>query len=280
MDYTEEQLVYSIPDLEELQHLYHAQHGLFPPEIDIRRLRRVLHLSYADLVWAPAVVRAHPGLSVVALFASPRALSACWQQLDETVLQRLSIAEIALAEALPFAANFFDLVHLFLMGPLLRPDRWPALLGECRRVLRLRGQINIVAFLAGPSSSPAYQRLRSLATATWSALGYSFGKARAEGGGPFVDSGVHLCHLLQAQGFEQIHYRLYPVDLGGWNNPAGRACCRRLLRDLALQKAPILAQGGCDEETFTRLLTEAEHDLDGEDFCASGALLSVTARKR
>ncbi|MBX5449560.1 class I SAM-dependent methyltransferase [Thermogemmatispora sp.] len=280
MDHTEEKLLYSIPEPEELQHLYHAQHGLFPPEIEVKHLRRILHLSYADLAWAPAVVRAYPALSVVALFASARALAACWQRLDETVLRRLSIAEIDLAESLPFAGNFFDLVHLFLRGPLLRPALWPALLRECRRVLLLRGQINIVAFLAGPSSSAAYQRLRSLAMAAWQALGYGFGTATTGNSSLFIDGALHLCQLLQEQGFGQVGYRLYPVDLGGWNNPAGRACCRRFLHDLVQQKALILAQGGCDEITFAKLLAEAERDLGAEAFCASGALLSVTARKR
>ncbi|MBE3566903.1 MAG: class I SAM-dependent methyltransferase [Thermogemmatispora sp.] len=275
-----EQLSYSIPEPEELQHLYRAQHGLLPPEIDVRRLKRVLHLSYGDLAWAPALARAHPSISVVALFASPQALAACWQQLDLATLRRLSIAEIDLGGAIPFSADFFDLVHLFLMGPLLHPAAWPALLHECRRVLRPRGQINIVAVLIGPSSSAAYQSLRSLAAAAWQALGYSFASVEGGGGGLFVDCGVHLCHLLRQQGFGQVRYRLYPVDLGGWNNPTGRACSRRLLQDLALQKALVLAQGGCDEVTYAMLLTEAERDLDAEAFCASGALISVTARKR
>ncbi|WP_052891004.1 methyltransferase domain-containing protein [Thermogemmatispora carboxidivorans] len=276
----EEQLSYSIPELEELQHLYHAQHGLLPPEIDARRLKRVLHLSYGDLAWPQALTRAHPSISVVALFASAQALATCWQQLDGAILRRLSIAEIDLSGPIPFAADFFDLVHLFLMGPLLRPTAWPTLLQECRRVLQLRGQINIVAFLAGPSSSAAYQRLRSLVIAAWQTLGYSFASAREGSSGLFVDCGVHLGHLLRQQGFEQVRYRLYPVDLGGWNNPAGRACARRLLQDLALQQTLVLAQSGCDEATYASLLTEAESDLETEAFCASGALVSVTARKR
>ncbi|WP_069804451.1 class I SAM-dependent methyltransferase [Thermogemmatispora onikobensis] len=282
MDHThpEAPLSYSVPELEELQHLYHAQHGLLPPEIDTRRLKRVLHLSYGDLAWPQALARARPSISVVALFTSAQALAACWQRLDGAILRRLNIAEIDLGGPIPFAADFFDLVHLFLMGPLLRPAAWPTLLQECQRVLRLRGQINIVAFLAGPSSSSAYQRLRSLAVAAWQALGYSFASVPERSTGPFVDCSVHLGHLLRQQGFGQVRYRLYPVDLGGWNNPMGRACARRLLQDLALQKALVLEQGGCDEATYARLLTEAERDLETEAFCASGVLVSVTARKR
>ncbi len=280
MDRIGEQLSYTIPEPEELQHLYHAQRGLFPPEIEGRRLRRVLHLSHSDLVWAPTVARAYPAISVVALFACSQALAACWQRLDRSLLRQLSIAEIDPGGAIPFAADFFDLVHIFLMGPLWHPSVWPAVLSECRRVLRLRGQINIVTFLAGPSSSASYQRLRALAAAAWQAAGYSFAEAQEASGGPYSDCGLHLGRLLKEQGFGQAGYRLYAVDLGGWNNPGGRACCRRFLRDLLLQKALILERTDCDEGTLKKLLTEAERDLDAEAFCAAGALLSVTARKR
>jgi ubiquinone/menaquinone biosynthesis C-methylase UbiE len=246
-----------LPEPPELQHLYHAQRGLLPPEIDLRRLRRVLHLSYADSTWPLALARAHPAVSIVALLAAEEALLNYWQQPPAPESRRVSFAAVDMREPLPFTENFFDCVHLFLLEPLLQPAEWPSLLAECRRVLVSRGAINVVSFAPGPTSSAAYQRLRALAA-------------------PAVPSlGVQLPRLLHAAAFRHIGYHLYPVDLGGWNNEVGRACYRRLLRNLL----PSPAQDRSDAAAFAALLAEAQRDSEEAAFCAAGMLISVIARK-
>jgi hypothetical protein len=81
------------------------------------------------------------------------------------------------------------------------------------------------------------------------------------------------------QFFTDIGYKLYPVDLGGWNNPAGRAYLAwSVVRpETILYLAERTAISNQEELQF--LLREMQRELRQIGFCGVGMLLSSFGRK-
>ncbi|HLZ60317.1 MAG TPA: class I SAM-dependent methyltransferase [Ktedonosporobacter sp.] len=175
----------------------------------------------------------------------------------------------------PIADQSCDFVHLFLYSPLFQSSEWPFFLGECKRVLKIGGSINLVSLAWGPGSGEAYSRLIMLMEQLLHKRGYSF----SEQSGP-ISPGVFLCHLLREAGFAHVMYTLFPVDFGGWNNSLGRACCQLLLRELRMTRSLLLQYQLIDDKTFEDLLWQQQQEIEASHFCTTAALISTVATKQ
>lgn len=262
--------------LEQVQH-YHltqALQGLLPPTIDAHKLKQVLDLNCQIGAWAIDLALAYPGVVVTGLDSDSRAIDVARRNTGAGSIKNVLFYEADLREMLSLREDTFDLVHLFTSQPLLRPGEWPSLLQECMRVMKPGATINLVYKIFGPGSSDAYQRCFVLIDQLFRTTGLSF----SDKPGTFAQ-GVYFCRLLQQAGFTASNYIIRPVDLGGWNNPGGRACSRLWLKKLLELKKLFIQLDMISSEELDELIVQTEKDIGEVDFCATAALISVFATK-
>ncbi len=256
-------------------HFTHALHGLVPPTIDAYKLKQVLDIHCRIGAWAIDLALGYPGVIVTGLDNNEQLIDMARRSAEIGNVEHARFYTASPFQALSFADNTFDLVHLSLAMTLFRPNEWHIFLSECLRVLKPGGYINIVSLSLGPGSSEAYQRLLTTIDQLLMAQGYGFSDQPGT-----TSPGVHLAHLARTAGFAAVTYTIHPINLGGWNNPAGRACCQLLLNDIRRLKHYFLEYKLLTSEAFDHLIEQKQKDIAEPDFCAMGALISVLGQKK
>lgn len=263
--------------LEQVQHHHftRALNGLLPPTVNAHKLKQVLDLNCHVGSWAFDLALAYPTVVVTGVDSDPKAIELARNNTIAGKINRVRFFEADLHAPLMFNDASFDFVHFFLSQPIFRPGEWPAFLAECMRVLKPGGTINLVNVTLGPGSSASYQRFALLIDQLLRALGYGFSDQPGT-----AAPGVYFVRLLQQAGFSAVGYLARAVNLGGWNNSGGRACCQLFLRDLLKTKDSLVSQHLLSDEEFDALIAQKEKDIVEEDFCATAALLSAFAIKK
>jgi hypothetical protein len=235
----------------------------------------VLDLNCRTGAWAIDFALAYPGVTVTGMDSDAHALELARQTASVGNVKQVRFYHADLHAPLNFVDETFHLVHYqSIVRPAFQPCAWPAFLRECKRVMKPGGVINLVGFSPGPNSSEACRRIKALVDLLMLRLGYSFS------GEPGTHTpGVHFCRLLQEAGFMNCSYLIRPVNLGGWNNAAGRTSCQLLTAQIVQAKLLFVEQGLISSDDFDALLEQKGIDILEADFCASGALISAFATK-
>lgn len=255
-------------------HFTHALHGLLPSAINAHKLKQVLDIHCRIGAWAIDVALGYPGVTVIGLDSNEQLIDMARRSAEIGNVQHVRFFTATPFEGFAFDDNSFDFVHLSMAMTLFRPNEWHTFLRECLRVLKPGGHINIVSLSLGPGSSDAYQRLLIMIDKLLVLQGYGFSTIPGT-----TSPGVHLAYLTREAGFADVTYEIRPVNLGGWNNPAGRACCQLLLNDIRRLKLYFLEYKLLSSEDFDLLIEQKQKDIAEPDFCAMGALISVLGQK-
>jgi len=263
--------------LEQAQHhhVMHCLEGLLPPIIDVYKLKQVLDVNCHGGAWAVELALAYPGVMVTGLDSDPEAIEIARHKAMTAQLQRVRFYEANLTVPLKLQDETFDLVHLFTSQPLFHPNEWPHFLHECKRVLKPTGVINLVNVTLGPGSSHAYQRFCVLIDQLWRVMGYGFSDKPGT-----ATPGVYFVRMLNEAGFNKSSYDIRPINLGGWNNPGGKACYQLFLKNLLKTRKPLIQYNLISGDEFDALIAQTEMDIVETDFCAMVALISAFAVKR
>lgn len=200
-------------------------------------------------------------------YARENAAQARSSNLDFLLIER--------ARTLPFPENSFDLIHLQNGTSLFTMEQWPELMGEMARLLKPGGWLNLVDFEMGPASQPAIDRLLTLLGQILARMGRN---VEPDGRAPFTGSTLGPQRMSQLF-FTNIGYQLYPVDLGGWNNPVGRAYLAWSVVRPEMMLYLAERTGISTREELQALLREVQRELRQIGFCGVGMLLSAYGRK-
>ncbi len=138
-------------------------------------------------------------------------------------------------QPLRFGDASFDLVHARLMVGFMDKAAWPALLSECRRVLRPASIIGLTEIETPVSHSPAYQRLYSCMNRAMAQQGRTFSVDGNSMGIVYM-----LARLLREAGFESVQQRAFCAD-GSYGMPLHQGGYRDMQ---ALFSLSALSTGG------------------------------------
>lgn len=127
--------------------------------------------------------------SVTGLDASPRSLARARAQVPQAIYVE------ALAEAMPFAPESFDLVHTSMALHEMTPEQRQQILAEVHRVLKPQGKVALIDF------HPPTNRL------FWPGLSLFLGLFETETAWQFL--GCDLAARLRATGFQILDYSLH-----------------------------------------------------------------------
>ncbi|HEY0755805.1 MAG TPA: methyltransferase domain-containing protein [Ktedonobacteraceae bacterium] len=176
---------------------------------------------------------------------------------------------------LPFPENTFDFIRLQNGTSFFTIEQWPGVMSEITRILKPGGWLHLLDFEMGPASQPAIDRALTLLGQILARMHRS---TEPEGQAPFTGSTLGPRRMAQWF-FTAIDYQLYPVDLGGWNNPVGRSYLAWSVMRPEMLFYLAEQTGISSRDILQPLLREVQRELRQLDFCGFGMLLSSFGKK-
>ncbi len=228
----------------------HAMAGLFPDELDLSSVRRVLDLGCGPGQWADDVAFMYPEWEVLGVDINATMIRYAHAVARSQGLPNISFELMDITHPLAFADASFELINArFIVGFQDRAS-WPLLLAECRRVLTPGGILLLSEAERSISTSPALQRLEGWLTRalfeqerTFSVDGQTIGI-------------VHMLKRLLAQtGFVELEHRPFLLDASS---------LREFEVTYALLQPYLVGSGVVDattyERTYHQMLDETRHN--------------------
>jgi SAM-dependent methyltransferase len=151
-----------------------AMGGLFPDELDLSGVRRVLDLGCGPGQWVNDVAFEYPKWEVVGVDINATMIAYAHALARSQGRPNISFEVIDITCPFAFADASFDLINARFMVGFQDTTSWPVLLAECRRVLAPGGILLLSEGERGISNSPALQRLEGWLTRALSEQGRTF----------------------------------------------------------------------------------------------------------
>lgn len=247
---------------------------LLPTAIPLKDVHVVMDLICGPGSWCVDFSKKYPEKRVYGVDINQAIINHARENAVQARSVNLEFLAVDRRRILPFPDGHFDLIHLQNGTGLFNVRQWPAMMREMVRLLKPGGWLNLVDFEMGPASQPAIDRALTLLGQILSRLDRS---NAADGKAPLTGSTLGPQRMAQ-QGFTDIGYQLYPVDLGGWNNPVGRAYLAWSVVRPEMLLYLAERTGISNQEELHMLLRETQRELRQIGFCGVGMLLSCFGR--
>lgn len=248
---------------------------LLPASIALGNVAAVMDFICGPGSWCMDFCKKYPDRQVYGVDINHAIVEHARENATHTGAKYLEFLVVDRQRPLPFPDESFDLIHLQNGTSLFTLEQWPAVMAEITRLLKPGGWLNLVDFEMGPASQPAIDRVLTFLAQILARMGRNIA---ADGRAPLTGSTLGP-RRMALQSFTDIGYELYPVDLGGWNNPVGRAylawsVVRPEMIFYLAERTEI-----SHREELAVLLHEMQRELRQIGFCGVGMLLSSFGRK-
>ncbi len=247
--------------------------GIFPERLDLTNVYRILDLACGPGGWT---IEAAQSLEVpcVGVDLSPAMIESARLSARIGGINDLATFRVMdLTHPLAFADGSFDLVNArFLLGFLPR-TKWPALLHECFRVLKVGGSVLLTEAEWATTTSPAAEHLARKAIDALHKAGFGFSLD-----GRTLGVAHALPALLRASGGRDVQCAAHLLNFSS-GQPHYTAMVRNLWTTYHLMQ-PFLSRMGCGshEEIFA-LCNHLAEDVWNETFEGGMFLLQSWGRK-
>jgi ubiquinone/menaquinone biosynthesis C-methylase UbiE len=221
-----------------------AMRGLFPDELDLSGVRRVLDLGCGPGQWANDVAFDYPGWEIVGVDINVTLIAYAHAVARSQGRPNISFEVMDITCPLAFADASFDLINARFIVGFQDTTSWPVLLAECWRVLTPGGILLLSEGERGISTSPALQRLEGWLT-----------RALYEQGRTFSVDGqtigiIHMLgKLLEQAGFVAMEQRPFLLD-ASVGSPLYASSVREFEVTYALLQSYLVDAGVVDATTY------------------------------
>ena len=249
---------------------------LLPPSIPLENVQVVLDFICGPGSWCMDFSKKYPDKQVYGVDINQAIINHARENAIQSRAENLEFIAVDRRNfALPFPAQHFDLIHLQNGTSFFTIEQWPQVMAELAGLLKPGGWLNLVDFEMGPASQPALDRVLTFLGQILARMD----RSTAPDDKLTVTGSTLGPRRMSQQFFTDIGYQLYPVDLGGWNNPVGRA----YLAWSVVRPEMILylaeRTDTSNREDLQILLREMQRELRQIGFCGVGMLLSSFGRK-
>lgn len=148
--------------------------GIFPEQIDLSRVQRVLDLGCGPGGWALDVAGTYPDMEVIGVDISERMIVYAREQAEAQRRTNASFQVMDILQRLDFSDGSLDLVNARMISSLTPRDKWPMLFQECRRVLRPRGIMRLTDLEVGMSNKTHFEKTVQMTTQVMHRIGVNF----------------------------------------------------------------------------------------------------------
>jgi SAM-dependent methyltransferase len=249
--------------------------ALLPEAIVLEKVETVMDLICGPGGWCLDFSRQHPEVMVYGVDINRGIIEHAREDAAHAHAANLQFVATDRTRPLPFSAHTFDIVHVQNGTSLYTMEQWPEVMEEITRVLKPGGWLNLVDFEMGPASQPAIDRVLTFLGQLLATIHRS---SEPGGRAPFTGSTLGPQRMTGFH-YTDIGYKLYPVDLGGWNNPVGRAYLAWSVMRPEMIYYLAERTGLGTRAALQPLLREVQRELRAIDFCGFGMLLSAYGRK-
>jgi SAM-dependent methyltransferase len=247
--------------------------GVLPEQTNLSQVFHVLDLACGPGGWLLDLVEQYPHIRGVGIDISHLMMSYANNLAKERDLPNVQFHVMDATQSLDFADNSFDLVNGRIMTGFMTAQQWPALVEECRRVLRPGGILRLTEVEWGFTNSPALDTLSGMTALSLYRGGHSFSPS-----GRTVGTANMLRLLLKQAGYQDIQYRAHAVDFSK-GAEVHESNVQNVLVVYKLIQPFFLKMQVATEEELQRVYGRLEQEMLAEDFCAVDYYLTVWGRK-
>jgi len=246
--------------------------GLFPLQIDLAHVQRILDLACGPGGWVLDVARAYPEKQVVGVDVSELMVEYANAQAKEQKLPNASFQTMDILKPLAFPDNSFDLVNARFLTGFMSKAAWPLLVRECMRILRPGGIIRLTEFEATISNSPSAEKLFALSTRAMQTTGQAFSP------GNNIGTTAMLGPLLRNAGYEQVQHQAYALD-SSTGTEAHLSQFQNAMTFFKLLQPFLIKLGITTTEEVDVLYRRTMEEMMSADYCAVMFLLTAWGKK-
>jgi ubiquinone/menaquinone biosynthesis C-methylase UbiE len=257
--------------VKQARYMTRSLQGPFPAVLDLTPLHHVLDLACGPGEWVLEVAKACPDAQVTGIDRSQTMIRFA-QQVAHSHSPRVAFQVMDVTEPLAFPDASFDLIHARLIFGFMKPETWPRLLAECRRLLRPGGMIILVEAEEPFSTSPAFEYLMHCFTQALRQIGQSFSPDGRHSGITAV-----LSRLLTDTGFTDVQQQAYALNYSK-GAPLYQEFYENFRTTFHLSQPFILNAGVSTYMEVVSAYNRALQEVGAEGFCALEYMLRVWGR--
>ena len=250
-----------------------AMGGLFPQEVDLSHVQRVLDIACGPGGWVQEVAFAHRDMEVVGIDISRPMIEYAWALTKVQGLDNATFRVMDALKPLDFADNSFDWVNTRLLCGFMPPAAWPTIIQECLRLTRPGGVIRLTETEYGISNAPTFEKFSGMFTNALKLVGQSFSPD-----GRHIGITPMLGRLLRDAGCRNIRKTAYVIDYSA-GEEAHIAVCHDMMVVFKLVQPFLMKMGQTTEEEFDELYQRVLAEMMSNDFCAIWYYLSAWGEK-
>ncbi len=250
--------------------------GLFPPDVDPSTLHEVLDLACGPGGWAREVAFHHwtYGTEVIGVDISEAMIEYAQAMAKVQGLHNATFQVMDIRKPLDFDDDSFDFVNARFLAYSLKPEEWPGLVAECKRVLKPGGVLRLTESEdIGVSNSPALEEINELARKAARKTGRAFFSS-----GRFIGTMFMLGHFMRSAGFVDIVQQAHVMDWSA-GTKANYAQLSNWRVGAVLGKSFLIGTGVVTAEDYDKLYNQTMLDMYSEDFIATSIILSAWGKK-
>ncbi len=250
--------------------------GLFPPTVDPSTLHQVLDLACGPGGWAREVAFHYwtYGTEVIGVDISEAMIEYAQAMAKVQGLNNATFQVMDVRQPLDFDDDSFDFVNARYLAYSLKPEEWPGLVAECKRVLKPGGVLRLTeAEDIGVSNSAALEEINELARKAARKTGRAFFPS-----GRFIGTMFMLGRFMREAGFADIVQQAYMMDWSA-GTKAHYAQFSNWRVGAVLGRSFLIGTGVVSAEGYDELYQQAIADMYGDSFVATYIILSAWGKK-
>lgn len=250
--------------------------GLFPPAVDPSTLHQVLDLACGPGGWVREVAFHYRtyGTEVIGVDISEAMIKYAQTIAKVKDLKNATFQVMDVREPLDFADDSFDFVNVRFLAYSLKPEEWPGLVAECKRVLKPGGVLRLTeAEDIGVSNSAALEEINELARKAARKTGRAFFPS-----GRFIGTMFMLGRFMRDAGFADIVQQAYIMDWSA-GTKAYSVQFSNWRTGAVLGKPFLIGTGVVSAEDYDELYRQAIADILGDSFVATYIIVSAWGKK-
>jgi SAM-dependent methyltransferase len=237
-----------------------AMGGLFAEREDVASMHIILDLACGPGSWALDVAFEYPRSEVIGVDLSQTMIEYAHARAMSQKRANATFETMDITQRLQFADASVDLINARCIQSFFSLMLWPALLAECRRILKPGGVLRLTEIEGGLSNSVPLQQLSACL----------FDALRLEGRTFSIDGRslgiVHMLGpLLKNAGFQDIGKRPFVLDTT-YDEPLYYVSSENIKITFFQLKPYLLASGLISEQVFDEAYRQLVMDLYDQNF--------------
>lgn len=249
---------------------------VFPEQLDLSGVRRVLDVACGSGEWVIATAQAFPQLDIVGIDRDQEVLDHARTQARANGLDTITFTMTNPHPPFDIPSASFDLVNVRFVANFTPLAAWPTLIGECLRIVRSGGVIQCTEGDTPITSSLACERLSNMLSGALGRTGQNlFPPIRS--GRNFLITPL-LYRALMDAGCKNVQKAIYVTNFG--HGTAAQAdIAREFTRICQLTQPAFLQMGMTTQPEMEQLCQQMLSEMQSEGFRGVGFYRTVWGNK-